>query len=656
MKRCPECRRDYFDDSLSYCLDDGTALLEGPATADSTEPLTAKMQIPTTPSQPDAEAPTRTLDADLISKELQGHKFRSALIILVGVLILTGFGYGIYKFLDRSSVPQPQRTSANIEIQRLSGDGKTRSPVISPDGKFMVYVKLEGGESSLWIKQVQTGSNVNVVKPGESDAFWGITFSPDGNFVYYNAYGRSSKDAPTVFRVPTLGGTPTKFVSNAFLVKFSHDGKQISFRRSDISALKETVFIANADGSQEREVASRTGTQFFATSAPWSPDGKFLAVGVGDDSLAPEPSMVLALISVADGKVTEFGKTWEGVGEIAWHPSGDSLLVVASENSYLPGQVWELSYPGAEYRKLTNDVNGHFAVSITSDGNSVVTGELFARSSVWVSPDLRAENAKQIMPATGDTWGIAWTPDGRIIYSSAQTGAVEIWIMNADGSEARPLTSDKILKLVPTVSPDGRYIVYTSTLNGGELIRINIDGGYPHVLTKSNGADNPDVSPDGTWVIYSAYFNGIPKILRVPIDGGDGQVLTPDVFATEPRYSNDGTRFACFLLDPKSLAWNKIAIYPADGGQALQTLDVPSETNRSRGPVWTPDDKNIVVVISLGEKQNLWQVPVDGEPGRQITDFDVPGIARREYSPDGKRIAVVRAEGFGNAIMITGFR
>jgi hypothetical protein len=56
------------------------------------------------------------------------------------------------------------------------------------------------------------------------------------------------------------------------------------------------------------------------------------------------------------------------------------------------------------------------------------------------------------------------------------------------------------------------------------------------------------------------------------------------------------------------------------------------------------------------KKENLWVQPVDGSAGYRMTDFEVPGIARREYSRDGKRIATVRAEESGNAIMLTGFR
>jgi hypothetical protein len=129
-----------------------------------------------------------------------------------------------------------------------------------------------------------------------------------------------------------------------------------------------------------------------------------------------------------------------------------------------------------------------------------------------------------------------------------------------------------------------------------------------------------------------------------------------DYSAAEPRYSRDGKMFVCFLQDEKTNQFESLAIVSSEGGPPLKVLPVPPNTHVSRGPVWTPDDKGIVLIISPGERQNLWLQPVDGGPGRAITNFDVPGAARREYSRDGKRIAIVRGEGFGNAIMITNYR
>jgi Tol biopolymer transport system component len=600
--------------------------------------------------------PTRRYEAhDTGSREFSpAGGFPRAIAAVIAVAALAAVAFGVYWFLGQPREAKPERAAGPINIQRLTGDGRSRNPTISPDGKFLVFTKLDEGKESLWIKQIQTESSVNVVKPGEASGIFGTAFSPEGNFVYFNAE-MEGQERPTVYRVPTLGGTPVKFIEDALLVRFSGDGKQISFRRVDPAANKESIYVADADGSNPRERASRSGKQFFASAAAWSPDGKLLAAAVGDDDRGPKGASIV-LYDVAGGSEREFvPRRWEQIDDLVWHPSGDSLILLGTENALVEGRVFEVAYPSGEVRQLTNDLNGHYSISITADGNSIVTGERYARSAVWVSPDLKPENAKQVMPSTGDTWGVSWTPDGRIVYVSDQTGYTEVWMMNADGTDARAVTNDRTFKLCPYASPDGRHIVYTSSKNGGQIERINIDGSGVTVLTKTVAADNAHISPDGRWVIYSAIVDGVSRVLRVPLEGGDEQPLV-DYPAREPRYSNDGKWFACFLLVEKRLQWNRLAIVPAEGGAPVKTFDVPGQVNETRGPVWTPDDKGINVVIAPGEKQNLWLQPVDGGPGRAMTDLPSPGIARRDYSRDGKRIAIVRAEGISNAIMISNFR
>jgi TolB protein len=540
-----------------------------------------------------------------------------------------------------------------MQTQRLTGDGKTRGAEISPDGKFLAYIRTEGGERSIWIKQIQTNSNIEIVKPSKLDRFDGLVFSPDGNFLYFNAE-TETEDAPSVYRVPTLGGIPTKILSDANRVQFSPDGRQAAFGRFSFEENATLLFVANADGSNERRIASRSGSQFFGAAPAWSPDATMIAISAGDDNV--NPPMSLMLIPVAGGEAKELGNSrWNNLEDLVWHPSGDSLIAVAAENSLSQTQLWEVSYPSGEIRRLTNNLSGYTSVSITADGKSVVTGELVAKSAVWVSPDTKPENAKPVMPSTGDTWGFSWTPDNRIVYVSDQTGDAEVWMMDADGRNGKPLTSDRVFKAVPVVSPDGRYIVYTSSAAGGQIVRVGIDGANPTVLTNLPGADNPDISLDSRWVIFSAFIDGVSKILRVSIDGGEAQALTL-YRAIEPRYSRDGTRISCFLPNEKTQNWTRLAIIPAEGGDPIKIFDVPPITNIGRGPIWTPDDKGITMIVAPGEKQNLWLQPVDGSQGKAMTNFDVPGISRREYSRDGKRIAIVRAEGVGNAIMITGFR
>ena len=590
--------------------------------------------------------------AELVTSAIRQHKFGATLIFAAAAIVLAGFAYGLYRFLERR---QGEQRAVNIKTQRLTGDGKTPDAEISPDGKFLAYIRLDGSSQSLWIKQIQTNSTIPIVKSDEIKGFSGITFSPDGGFVYFNGFTPSGGPL-TVYRAPTLGGTPTKVLTNAHLLQFSPNGNQVSFFRYEPNSNETAVFIANADGSNERKLVSRKGREFITASPAWSPDGKYIAVGYGDSSLAPAPTTWIKVISLADQSESDLGASrWTGGVDLVWHPSGDSLIVLAAASPLVPAQLWEVSYPSGSVRRLTGNQNGYYSISITSDGKSIVTGESYSRSAVWVSPDLNPENAKQVMPATSDTWGISWTPDNRIVFASDQTGDNEIWIMDGDGNNAKPLTNDRVFKTTPVASPDGRYVVYVSSKNGRQMERINIDGGNHIVFDKSVYADNPDISLDGKWVIYDGLANGSSRIFRVPISGGEPEQLT-DYPAIEPRYSHDGTRFACFVVDEKNQGWRKIGIVGADGGPPLKVLDVPPGTEVFRGPVWTPDNKGITLIVSQGDSLNLWLQPVDGGSPKQITNFGSPVVYRREFSRDGKRVAIVRGEGIGNAIAITDYR
>ena len=645
MKRCRQCNRVETDDALTFCRVDGTPLvISAPL-----DPESATMALPDS-------RPIVYPSGAVISRTIKRHKLRVAIIIASSLIVFAGFGYGVYR-LTRGSVPVRRPPSiSNLKIQRLTGDGKTGAAVISPDGKFLVYRRAENDKVSLWIKQIQANSAVQVVKPDEMERIYALTFSPDANFVYFNGEGENA-ELPSVYRVPTLGGTPTKVLTNAFVIQFSPDGRQISFLRYDPADKEHAVYVANVDGTNERKLATRTGTQAFYSMPAWSPDGKRIAVTVGDDALLPNPTVKLVLISVADGRESDLGTTrFAYMNDLAWHPTGDSLIAQGGDLSTSPSQLWEISYPAGEFRRLTNDLNEYTGVSITSDGNAIVSRERQSKSSIWVSPNLDPNYARPIMPATADTWGFAWTPDNRIVYSSDQGGNPEIWIMNSDGSAAKPLTSDRIQKGEPVVSPDGRSIIYVSAAGGSQLVKIDINGGNPMVLSRNTYSEHPDISPDGKWVIYSSWVGGDSMIFRLPLEGGEPVRLT-DYISYAPRYSPDGGTFACFIWDEKTQKWNRIAIVPAGGGQPIKVLDVPVATNTTLGgPIWTPDGLGLTLLVARGEQMNLWLQPHDGGPIKQLTNFDVPGVARRNYSRDGKQIAIVRAEAISNAVMITGFR
>ncbi|MGD9588522.1 MAG: hypothetical protein AB7Q37_04425 [Pyrinomonadaceae bacterium] len=653
MKRCPECRRDYYDDTLLYCLDDGNPLLEGPASGSSRgdEPATALLHDTDSRSEAATRAQITTTDdtAVLPAGWADGRKTgrfskRGPLVLFaVGLVAFGGLGYGLYQFLE-SQENVPPNSANTLKSRRLTGDGKTRQAVISPDGKFLAFRT----GNTLRVKQIETNSEVEVIPSGEfPDGMGGFIFSPDGNFIYLEGRKEGNTER-SIYRTPTLGGRTEKIISDGWGASFSPDGQQFAFARGNADGIEQAYFIANKDGSQEQKVVSlRDKSKFFAMSPSWSPDGKFLAAGIGDDSLNPKPKFIPVTISIADGTFDPLGERYfTSWGDIRWHPDGQTLYFVGSETTGAL-QIWEFQYPTGTSRALTQSIDNYYGLSITADGNSIATIQSRPTSSIWVSPDTDPANAKQVMPDSFNTFGLSWTPDGRIVYASNQSGDAEIWIMDQTGENARQLTNDRKFKSDLSVSLDGRFIAYGGA--GGRLYQIGIDGGNPIDLQVNAGSFG--FSVDSQWIIYYDWVDPTGfSIFRIPTGGGSAVRLT-DYVAMAPRYSPDGKYFACKLSDEKAQTWDRIAIVPAEGGAPEKVLELPA--NSVGHPRWTPDGKGVTYY-----NNGFWVQPIDGGPPKklEIPKYRSTGLDDFEYSLDGKQVAFELGETTSNAVLLTDFR
>jgi TolB protein len=274
-------------------------------------------------------------------------------------------------------------------------------------------------------------------------------------------------------------------------------------------------------------------------------------------------------------------------------------------------------------------------------------------SSLWVSPNSDVTRAIQI--TTGkDTVsrGFAWTPDKKIVYVSQVSGHTELWKMDADGSNKLQLTNDARIKYTPVVTPDGKYIVFAAS-QGATIWRVNIDGSNPVALvSKPFDAANPDITLDSQTVVFSAWSEGKLNLWRIPIDGGEPQRIT-QFASTEPSISPDGKMIACFAFDANSVI--RLTIIPVDGGEPIKAFEMPPTVNVDMSPKWTPDSRGITFVDVRGSSRDLWVQPFDGGAAKRLTDFKENGIYRREWTRDGKQVAIVRGESSSDVVMITGF-
>jgi Tol biopolymer transport system component len=496
------------------------------------------------------------------------------------------------------------------------------------------------------MRQVATSSVVQLVPPAAGN-YVGITFTPDGNYIYYTVL---ENEIGTLFAIPTLGGNPRKILENINgKVTFSPDGKMMAFVRSQTS-----LMLADAKGDSQQLLAASAPNEVRSV-AEWNPDGKTIMTSVYS---ANKTEFYLTEVSIADGTEKRFSdSTWLNVNGLAWLSDGSGIIISARDPETKFSQIWMLSYPGGETKRITNDFSTYLGLSLTADNKSLLVIKRERLYNIWTSPDKNSESAKKITVEEGrdeGTSGVAWAPDGRIIYTVTTIRNNDLWIVNADGSGNRQLTFDQGLSFSPVVSPDGRYIVFTSTRTGNqEIWRMDMDGGNQIALTETQDKENEaSVTPDGKWIVYQRInFDEVATIWKVNVDGGSPIQLT-ETESNRPVVSPDGKVFASDFGDPV-----KLAIFPIEGGKPLKVLDLPLVINaKSRVFRWTPDGKALVYTDNRKRNHNLWSQTLDNNPPKQLTFFESGQIFRFDVARNDKGFALSRGNESADVVMVSDFR
>ena len=344
------------------------------------------------------------------------------------------------------------------------------------------------------------------------------------------------------------------------------------------------------------------------------------------------------------------------VSQLAWLPDGSGLLVNAQESAgEASNQVFFVGQPTGDVRRITNDLSSYAGLSLAPDGKSFVCIRNELRSTIWTQPVADAASAAPVATDAGADDGIhgmAWSPDGRIVFTTEASGNPDIWIMASDGSRRVQLTSAPGQDISPRVTPDGKYVVFVSDRDGGlRLWRMGLDGSgatrlCADLVARGRGA----LSPDGKWVYYSEASG---QLRKVAIDGGasanvfssvDGTQLPPGFH--EPMLAPDGTTVAGHYTDPAAQA-ERIALIPLAGGPARLLPTVPASAT------WAPDGKALIYIDTRGGISNLMRQPVAGGAPTPLTKFSAEQIFTYALSPDQHLMGLVRGHVSSDVVLIS---
>jgi len=263
--------------------------------------------------------------------------------------------------------------------------------------------------------------------------------------------------------------------------------------------------------------------------------------------------------------------------------------------------------------------------------------------------------------------GLPSVAQTQIAFVSSRTGSKEIWVMDYDGANQRPLTSLRSIALTPRWSPDGSRIAFTcfapyNGLTSAQICMYSMDSGKLVAFPRFRGTNiTPAWSPDGTQIIFSSSMQGNPELYVSDINGGRPKRLTisnganmsptwnPKTGATIAFVSDRGGTPQLYLMNSDGTSATKLdlpgkgyVIDPAwsPNGQLLafswrrpddnydlyimdaatqQLVELTRDQGRNERPSWAPDGRHIVFESTRGGERQIWTMLADGSQPHQLT-------------------------------------
>ena len=628
MKRCPECRKDYFDDSLMYCLDDGAALIQGSVTD---EPATAILPL-------EDGANTSTL--------------KKYVWLGLGIAALTGLLVLAWKYrLTSSDRSNFSDLSAISLIQMTSDPGYEGEPTFSSDGETMAYVSDRSGNYEIYIQQISGGAYRNISEHPAED--FQPAYSPDGKqiaFVSTRASASSLRwegyDLPfmggDIWVMPALGGNPRRVASDGNFPSWSRDGSAIIYTSGP--AFDHKIYRVPALGGTPEPIVPQlnpdNGKPRFLLYPSYSSDDAYVLFEA--DSPTGFGPRDIWVMKVDDGSVQHVAK-----GMCPKWNADSSGIIYSSAEAGKNFSLWLRPFPildSAVATPLTVSRGRDVQVTVSKDGKQMAfTGvDLSSNVEVIGFDDTAGKPIGTPFPLTSGkqiSYFQTISRDGQIIvFESRQGFGSHLWKIQR-GTPAVRLTSDpEFDDTYPRLSPDDRLISFTrkrakATLSTAGLWIMSSDGANPRQIVEKAG--NMAWTGDSKGIVYFSYNDR--QLYFIDITSGASHQIT-----------NEPGVMPIFVVSVDS----KLVVYQSLASGTVDIKTVPVEGGVSQVVVATPKNDYHPFVSPSGrwlyfqpDHKNVLRVPGAGQGWRsavpeEVTEFPESGLFLDDpqISGDGRHL------------------
>ena len=589
------------------------------------------------------------------------HKWGATGIAMAGLTVLAAAVFGVYSLLHRTSGAHFQ----NFAITQVTNSGNAALTAISPDGRYVLTVINNKGLQSLWLHNLPTSSDTQVIPPAPA-SYKSLMFSPDGNYLYFIKAVDATDTNFDLFRAPVLGGTPQTIVRGIDSdIAFSPDGRRIAFARTnDPEPGKYRLMTSNLNGGDEQVLNAVAPASDVPAFVAWSPRDGQLAYRL----FRPDKALGgIALFDIETKKIVKFATFDDKLTkDFKWLPDGRGVLSLYSRKGpdyYQRSQIGFVAEGANQLQPITRDTNSYATLTLSADGKTLATVQTKSTQNLYVLPATGSQSstANPVLPQGQNVYGFDWSADGNLVFSDY----IHVQRIGTERSIPTQLLGDSTAAIVELAGCGSRYMVFSWAFHGGtnsaNVWRTNVDGTNPVKLTDGKDDRAPVCSADGKWVYY--WDLSLQQVWRVPTAGSGKPEMFPG--SAVPRTFPTGTGLSP-SPEGKVLAYVLATMptpedpYPQYKIALLESSSTPSpphlidadERISSGGLNFTPDGKAVAYPIRENGVDNIWVQPLDGSQGRQITYFDSEQILNFRWSAEGRSLCILRGHTDSDVVLI----
>jgi Tol biopolymer transport system component len=541
---------------------------------------------------------------------------------------------------------------ADARFQTITDfDGLEQAAAVSRDGHFVAFLSDRDGQLNVWVTQVGSGEFHNLTHGSVSElvnpSIRTLGFSPDGSLVTFWARrpGGSSSGDIGIWAVPTLGGEPRPYLDGVAEFDWSHDGSRLAYHTP---APGDPLFVSDGSVRSDSRPIFTASAGLHSHFPLWAPDAAFLYFVQGQ---LPDKLDVWRIHPT--GGPPE--RITFHVGQVT-HPvllDRRTLLYLAGDpdgsGPWLYGMDVERRIP----HRLTSGLDQYTSLAASADGHRLVATRATPNRTLWrlkIADSSTAISQTDRIPLTTSTGFSPRLGQDYLLYVSATDTDESIWKLANGTSTALWRGAGARVFGGPAISPDGRYVAFSVRQHGKSLLyMMQADGTNARIVTESlelQGA--PAWTPDGQSITSAADDHGTPHLFRVPIDGRSPASLVRE-YSVDPAWAPDG-RFVIYSGPDIGTTFSVKAVTSEGTSYPLPALTL---TRGARHLAFLPGGRALVLLRGEIQHKNLWIIDLETGAERQLTDL-TPEFDIRDFdiSPDGREIVIERVQERSNVVLL----